>query len=307
MGTKYIAFACANHLQTKAFAVLAAAFTYNEPLVTFLVKWLALTVSDFGTLCLIFIPKIWMKHSDGSAAVMAEAKDQLRDAAVHAWNKKERKEERQQERTLRSKELRRTGGRSTHGRSTNGKSIDAQSTNDQSASGESTNGQTVDAKSLNPGPVSKGTATEIATQTGMSLRSTSTLGSRQVVITIDSTLPDAGIAVESDTTLSDVEGDATDANCTDVEMESSEVNSSDAESDSVIIGFTGDAVTRELRVPTSEEPKAPPAPPVPPPLSSVVAPAVGGAGPEDVLHPRSPTPQDGRSNLSRAHGFWGRG
>merc|ERR1711988_1736907 len=97
------------------------------------------------------------------------------------------------------------GGRSTHGRSTNGQSINgpstngkpigAQSTNDQSASGESTNGQTVEAKSLNPGPVSKGTATEIATQTGMSLRSTSTLGSRQVVITIDSTLPDAGIAV----------------------------------------------------------------------------------------------------------------
>merc|ERR1711988_1009178 len=86
-------------------------------------------------------------------------------------------------------------------------------------------------------------------------------------------------------------------NCTDVEMESSEVNSSDAESDSVIIGFTGDAVTRELRVPTSEEPKAPPAPPVPPPLCSVVAPAVGGAGPEDVLHPRSPTPRDERSNL----------
>ena len=54
--------------------------TVTHPQVTFLVKWLALTVSDFGTLCLIFVPKIWMKHHDGSA-VMADAKDKLRDVS----------------------------------------------------------------------------------------------------------------------------------------------------------------------------------------------------------------------------------
>ena len=85
--TKYIAFACANHMQTKAFAVVAAAFTYNEPGVTFLVKWLALTVSDMGTLCLIFVPKMWMLYSDGSV-VLNEANDRLRDAAIAKWNKK---------------------------------------------------------------------------------------------------------------------------------------------------------------------------------------------------------------------------
>mmetsp|Transcript_27157 Transcript_27157/g.67229 ORF Transcript_27157/g.67229 Transcript_27157/m.67229 type:complete len:877 (-) Transcript_27157:365-2995(-) len=90
--TKYVAFACANHLQTKAFAILAAAFTYNEPQVTFTVKWLALTVSDFGTLCLIFLPKIWMLHHDGSA-MMTHAKDKLREAAAAALSAKEEKSE----------------------------------------------------------------------------------------------------------------------------------------------------------------------------------------------------------------------
>jgi len=90
--TKYVAFACANHLQTKAFAILAAAFTYNEPEVTFTVKWLALTVSDFGTLCLIFLPKMWMLHQDGSA-MMVHAKDRLREAAAAAWSAKEEKSE----------------------------------------------------------------------------------------------------------------------------------------------------------------------------------------------------------------------
>ena len=79
--TKFIAFACANHLQTKAFAVLAIAFTYSEPTVVFLVKWLALTVSDMGTLCLIFVPKLWMVHRDDSDD-LSLAKEQLRAVCV---------------------------------------------------------------------------------------------------------------------------------------------------------------------------------------------------------------------------------
>jgi len=113
--TKYVAFACANHLQTKAFAILAAAFTYHEPQVTFLVKWLALTVSDFGTLCLIFIPKIWMQRTEGSAAMIG-IQEQLREVAVNAWSKKAEKEERSEKlaaaASLASK-LRRTPGRNT--------------------------------------------------------------------------------------------------------------------------------------------------------------------------------------------------
>jgi len=89
---KYVAIACANHLQTKSFAILAASFTYNEPQVTFLVKWLALTVSDFGTLCLVFVPKIWMLYNNGSSA-MVDAKHKLRAAAVDIWTGREKKEE----------------------------------------------------------------------------------------------------------------------------------------------------------------------------------------------------------------------
>ena len=55
---KYIAMAMINNLQTTAFAVLLAAFIYDVPLAFFIIKWLAVVVSDFGTLCFIFIRRL---------------------------------------------------------------------------------------------------------------------------------------------------------------------------------------------------------------------------------------------------------
>lgn len=84
--TKYIAFTMASHVQTKMFAVLAAIFIYNVPVVLFLIKLLVIAVSDIGTLALIFAPKFFMVHKEGEAGMEAAA-EELREYAAKRWEK----------------------------------------------------------------------------------------------------------------------------------------------------------------------------------------------------------------------------
>jgi len=84
--SKYIAFALANHLQTKSFAVLAVIFTVDVPTVLAIVKFIAVIVSDLGTIALVFIPKMVLLHHEGSTG-MVGAREKLTQVAIRAWNK----------------------------------------------------------------------------------------------------------------------------------------------------------------------------------------------------------------------------
>lgn len=233
--TKYVAFACANHLQTKLFALLAAAFTYDEPQVTFLVKWLALTVSDFGTLCLIFVPKIWMKHHDGSA-VMADAKDKLRDVAVDVWAKKAEKDELAAERSEKAA-IARQERKERKERSTNGKSESSKSDNGERRTrytGKSDNGER---RSRHTRGTDK-SATGGASINGRSINELS--------------IDELSIDLESGT---------------ETPLESGTELDEGSDTDSVVVALSDEHPATEVRVPYAQEPNAPPTPQARPPVA----------------------------------------